>query len=186
LLLKLIREELSYYYSSDNEHQRKGKMVRIIRSYPDGTVIYYDQGRFDRWGVHITKTGGVSYRPIDAEYFLQLSNLSKIHGVDKIYGDFVQLYDVTRKDIDDDALKLIDQISNYYGIDEFEVNKTFTILYAAMVSEENKKDTKLGKRIKRLGVFQMLIENYTIEEATQFSMGKKAEYLAQLCRERGF
>lgn len=36
------------------------------------------------------------------------------------------------------------------------LSKLFSILYATMIAEENKKFTKLGKRIKHLGVFLLL------------------------------
>jgi hypothetical protein len=41
----------------------------------------------------------------------------------------------------------------------------FTVLYAGMISEENKTNAILKKRVKRLGIHQVLIQNSTPSEA---------------------
>ena len=55
-----------------------------------------------------------------------------------------------------------------------------------MVAEENKLNTKLGKRIKRLGIYQILIENSSPETAAVFSKGKKWKELDDLMKTKGF
>lgn len=55
-----------------------------------------------------------------------------------------------------------------------------------MIAEENKANTQLGKRIKRLGIHQLLKEKFTVEEAAKFSYGKKANILKDECQSRGF
>ena len=60
------------------------------------------------------------------------------------------------------------------------------VIYAAMVAEENKQFTRLGKRIKRLGVHQLLKEGLSPKEAANWSRGKAWRDLAAECEKRGF
>jgi len=55
-----------------------------------------------------------------------------------------------------------------------------------MVAEENKRSAVLKKRIKRLGVHQLLTEGMAPGRAAAFSRGKEAWMLDLLCRRRGF
>ena len=56
----------------------------------------------------------------------------------------------------------------------------------AMIAEENKANTKLGKKIKRLGVHQILIENITPNISANYSKGMKWREIEKECKERGF
>ena len=55
-----------------------------------------------------------------------------------------------------------------------------------MIAEENKAFTKLGKRIKRLGVYTLLIEKKPLKYSTNFMRGKRWREIDKLCKERGF
>lgn len=69
---------------------------------------------------------------------------------------------------------------------ELEMSIDFSILYAGMIAEENKEFSYLGKRIKRLGVYQTIYQVLTPEESANFSRGKKYRVLDALCRSLGF
>ena len=62
----------------------------------------------------------------------------------------------------------------------------FTILYMAMIAEEKKEHTKLGKRIKRLGVHKLLVERVPVSEAANFMRGMGWREIDRMCREYGF
>ena len=67
------------------------------------------------------------------------------------------------------------------------VAKLFCILYVTMLAEQNNAHAILGKRIKRLGVYQILKQNMPIIKAVNFSKGKSARYdLEPLCEKYGF
>jgi hypothetical protein len=55
-----------------------------------------------------------------------------------------------------------------------------------MVAEENKEKAILRKRVKRLGVHQLLIEERPAKFATSFSRGKKWKRIVIECEVRGF
>ena len=77
-------------------------------------------------------------------------------------------------------------IRDSYGSDAFEVKKWFTVIYAGMIAEENKAKAILKKRIKRLGMYQTLVEQMPAAEAAIFSKGKKWRELDNICRQLGF
>ena len=62
----------------------------------------------------------------------------------------------------------------------------YSILYMGMIAEENKENTILGKRIKRLGMYQTLIENVPAEISANYSRGMKWHELDKECNKRGF
>jgi hypothetical protein len=55
-----------------------------------------------------------------------------------------------------------------------------------MVSEENYPNTILGKRIKRLGVHQLLFDGMTAEEAANWSRDKPWRELDKASKDWGF
>lgn len=55
-----------------------------------------------------------------------------------------------------------------------------------MIAEENKAGTVLGKRIKRLGVHQVLLENISPRIAANFSRGMRAKEIIGECIKRKF
>ena len=98
----------------------------------------------------------------------------------------MQVYNLTGKEVEQPALAEISRISASYGRDALDVDVIFSILYMAMIAEERKKYTRLGKRIKRLGIYKLLIEKRSVYEAANFMRGMGWRDIDALCRERGF
>lgn len=159
----------------------------MLKSFTDGSFIYYGKGIFDNYCVFLKKNSKKT-APRDIDYFKDLKELSLKYHVKKLYNDFVKIYDKTTSELEEKILKdFIDEIaSSYEGEDVLLINKTFSIIYLGMIAEENKKNTRLGKKIKRLGVYCLLIEKFSVDKAANFMRGKKAEEILQLCKERGF
>lgn len=158
-----------------------------IKRYKDGTFLEYDEGKFDKWCVYYTNEKGYKSAPKDIDYFKDLYDFSQKYSYKRLYDDYVKIYDNTSKEINKDILEYIEQISEQYELgDRKTIDKMFTILYMGMIAEENKVNTKLGKRIKRLGIHALLIENKSIQESATFMNGKKWYELDKLCKERGF
>lgn len=55
-----------------------------------------------------------------------------------------------------------------------------------MISEEQKENTRLGKKIKYLGIHVLLKENKDIEETVNFRHGMGWRDILALCVARGF
>lgn len=158
-------------------------MPTIIKAFQDGSHLEYDTGRFDDWCIYQTPPRTA---PRDIEYFSRLQELSQIYGNERIYADFIKVYDRTKATLDPEILQNITEFASQYTHHRLEMDKLFTIVYAGMVAEENKANTILKKRIKRLGIYQVLIEGLSPQEAANFSRGKKASIIDKECRQRGF
>ena len=161
-------------------------MPQIINNFSNGGKIEFDNGKFDEWCVYVIKPGGERFAPTDIQYFSRLKKLGKKYGNRKIYDDFVVIFNRTTKEIDNSVLQLISFLSAVYKNDCLEMEIWFNVLYAGMIAEENKENTVLKKRIKRLGMHQLLIENFPPETAAVFSKGKTWKELDNLMKSKGF
>ena len=159
----------------------------IVKTFGDGSYLEYSEGNFDKWCVYMVNPNkGFRNPPKDIHYFGFLQKQSSIYGAEKIYQDFVTIYNLTGKQVESAVLDIIDRLAASYGDEALAFSKIFTILYMAMLAEENKKQTHLGKRIKRLGMHQLLIEGRSVDEAANFMRGMNWHQIDILCKERGF
>ncbi|MDU4749750.1 MAG: hypothetical protein E6X86_01805 [Clostridium butyricum] len=79
---------------------------------------------------------------------------------------------------------MISDLSISYNEDSNIVDKILSIIYMGMIAEERKQYTKLGKRIKRLGVYKLLVED--VDEAANCMRGMKWQDINNECIEAGF
>ncbi len=161
-------------------------MGQRVTTFTDGSFLEYDAGQFDNWCVYLTRPGNARYAPRDYQYFARLVEYGKKFGNSQLYEDYVLIYNKTSKTLDTDMFSEIVGLCAKYEADQIEIAIDFSIIYMGMIAEENKEHSILGKRIKRLGVYQVLMENYQPNIAANFSRGKKWRELAALCKERGF
>jgi hypothetical protein len=119
------------------------------------------------------------------EHLRELQNFAAKYSAQRIYRDFVKIYEGTVLNINPEILKLIARISESYGEDAADLNYLFTIIYFAMLSEQHRKDARLGKRIKRLAVYQALFDQYPAEEINYYP-SRKWWLLEAQCSQRGF
>lgn len=161
-------------------------MGQLIKQFQDGSFLEYDRGKFDPWCVYLTKPNGGRRPPRDMDYFNELKSFAAAYGTQKVYGDYVRVYDMTGAQVDNNVLNSISAIANSYGQDVLQMDVMLSILYMAMIAEERKAKTKLGKRIKRLGIHVLLIEGRSVSDAANFMRGMGWRDIDRLCRERGF
>ena len=161
-------------------------MPELIREFPDGSRVEYDRGSFDDWCVYLTRPNVPRYAPKDIEYFTFFKNMSEIYVDNDVYRDYVQIYDMTNHQIEGGIFNHITELSQQYNGQALDFDIYLTIVYAAMVAEENKRNTRLGKRVKRLGMCQVLVENEEPQIAANFSKGMGWREIARICDERGF
>lgn len=161
-------------------------MDRPIKCFGDGTRLVYSSGKFDDWCVFLIDSFGNRCPLQDRHYFTWLLNLGKKYGNSLVYEDFVSVYNNTNSILDQNVMLKITCLSKKYGCDSLFVDKLFTILYATMVAEENKRFTKLGKRIKRLGVSMLLNESLSVDYSVNASRNKSWREISSMCFARGF
>jgi len=159
----------------------------VIKRFPDGSFLEYDRGSFDDWCVYYTSPAGQRRPPRDIHYFQILKDLARKYGRDRVYADYVSIYDVTGKKVEAQVLQMIARIASRYDAgDALLVDKLFTILYMAMIAEERKENTRLGRRIKRLGIHCLLFEDKEADDAANFMRQMNWREIDTLCKARGF
>lgn len=160
--------------------------METIKKFSNGTILKQGRGKFDDYCVYIKRDGENEYAPTDKECFAFFIKMAKKYDAKRIYKDYAVIYDRTSAQRDMRVLDEIEEISKAYPGDEDGFAEWFSVLYLAMIAEENKKYSVLGKRIKRLGMYQILFENMAAGDAAFFSVGKKVAQLSPMCKERGF
>lgn len=162
-------------------------MSTLIKNLKNNRKVIFDKGRFDNWCVYVVEANGFIKAPLDVTYFSELYAISQKYSNHKIYNDFVQVYNRTDKSVNQEVLMLIDSITSTYNDEDKEkIEQWFTVLYAGMIAEENKANAILKKRVKRLGMYQVLIQNMQPAQAAKFSYGQKWRDLDQLMSTYGF
>lgn len=161
-------------------------MKEIIKQFSDNSYLEYAPGKFDRWCVYLTRPGRPRIPPKDTDCFRVLQDLAGTYGADRVYRDYIQVYEMAGKQVRDSDLDDITKLANTYGTDALRVDIVFSILYLTMIAEERKANTHLGKRIKRLGVHALLVEHNSVSDAANFMRHMKWTEIAKLCTQRGF
>ena len=116
-----------------------------IKEFQDGSYLEYAAGNFDQWCVYMVNPSKNFRRPpLDVDYFGFLREQAKIFGSQKIYDDFVSIYNLTSNQVEGTVLDYIRKISLAgYGEKWLEFEKVYTILYMGMIAEENKAVSKV-------------------------------------------
>ncbi len=151
-----------------------------------GSYLCYDEGGFDSWCVYEVYSNGDRKAPRDIDVFLVLNDLANKFGRDDIYAQFIKIYEVTTRKFDVSVVELIREIALKYQEYCDELFRVLAILYMTMIAEENKKNTKLGKRIKRLGVYYLLVFGKSPDYCVSFMEGYSWKRIDELCLEGGF
>lgn len=146
------------------------------------TCIYFDKGNFDNYCVYVNCPGHFKYAPKDYDYFKWILGLSKRYGVTQVWNDFWNIYERTADTIDYDIKQIVYNIDMHYNEDTV---LWWLIFYMTMVAECKKEKAILKKRIKALGVYNILIDEYTIEHTITYMKGKHWKFLDELMKERG-
>ena len=162
-------------------------MATLIKALRNDRNVVFDSGLFDNWCVYVQETNGQRIAPRDNTYFAELHSIAQKYPNNKVYADFVKIYDLTTPEIETDVLLLIDEIvETYNDEDKIAVEQWFSVIYGGMIAEENKANAVLKKRIKRLGMYQVLIQNMDPDIAANYSKGKKIAELSPLMRSYRF
>ncbi len=162
-------------------------MSETIKTFANNTSVEFDNGRIDRWCVYHRKSRSLRIAVTDLQIFSQLDKLAtKLNDPLGLYLDFIKIYQLTSAKVNNKILDRITKMSKKYDDSGDKFDYLMTILYLGMIAEENKKKARVKKRIKRLGVHQILIEDRSPSFAANFSRGKIADIIKLECKLRGF
>lgn len=147
------------------------------------TCIYFDKGKFDKYCVYINGRNKFRYAPTDDVYFNWIRILAKQYGNLQVWNDFCTIYDIVDTgETENEVLSIIKNIDLHYNDDTI---LWWLIFYMTMLAECKKENTILKKRIKKLGVYNILFDEYSIDYITKYMKGKNWRYLDDLMKERG-
>jgi hypothetical protein len=148
----------------------------FIKKFDDDTSYRYKHGEYDKWYVGYYNKDGVELKGKngkgieDERAFKALLRYSKDVGVDTVFNDIMEIFERTIPQIDPQTVSdFIYQLSLKYGDNKIKVQKLLQYLYMAMISEEMKEISILGKYMKLLGVYQTLIDGFDPSVAARFS-----------------
>lgn len=101
----------------------------------------------------------------------------------KVYSDFLIVYDAADEIFDENkCYSICSEVDKHY--DEGTTH-WWVIFYMTMVAECKKENAILKKRIKHLGVYNVLFDDYSIDYVTKYMRGKGWRDLDALMKERG-
>lgn len=148
-----------------------------------GYDIFFGIGNFDEWCVYIDGNEYSYDTLLDNDYFQWLLKLSNLYTVEQVYSDFLYIYeDVSHNFNEEQCLHICKTVDSHYAEDTLH---WWIILYMTMVAECKKDGAVLKKRIKHLGVYNILFDKYSIDYVTHYMKGKNWRYLDKLMQERG-
>lgn len=147
------------------------------------TCVYFDKGNFDKYCVYVNGRGRFRYAPTDDEYFNWILNLSKKYTVEQVWDDFCQVFNIVdTNENDNDVMNLIQKIDIHYDEDTI---IWWILFYMTMLAECKKENAILKKRIKKLGVYNLLFDKYSIDYVTTYMRNQTWRDLDKLMKERG-
>lgn len=164
--------------------QRFAEQSSEIATLLDGTQLVFSQGKFDCWCIYHIRNG-FAHALRDEEVFSLMQKYTGSIQRFCLYKDFLTVFKLVTTDINYGVVNNITNIAMQYE-KPHEVQFILMFLYAGMVAEENKDKAILKKYIKRLGVYQVLVELMPPKMAANYSRRKKWQELQLECEVRGF
>jgi hypothetical protein len=150
--------------------------MRKLRVFDDGSYVAADTGRIDDWRISIFDANGNLIRtPTDAycfDYFISIGNNPEV--LNAILALAAQVGK-------DERIVATVLLPTFKGT--LEEQRIFAAYTAMLVAEENRliggrTPTKLGKKVKVVGAYQVLIEGMPSNEAARWSRGKRWQEIA--------
>ena len=150
--------------------------VNKLREYEDGSYLAFDTGNFDDYRVTFYHNGS-QHSPKDTWFFDKLVAIKrKPHTVWLVVQQIAKQINKTTE---------FQNIVFPDRIESQEAKKVFDFMAAAMIAEERKKGTVLGKRVKLLGIYQILFV-YKNALVASWSKDKPAGIISDECEGYGF
>lgn len=134
--------------------------------------------------------------PEDIDYMQDIRDLAAKYGQDRVWESFLALYESIPQEhgvnLTRAMTEKVVEIASQFPEEE-NLRMTLDCLLCAMIAENNrlkkygsKYDTKLGKKIKALGVYQAIYEtDMTIRQVADYSKSKGWRWISEECAKRG-
>lgn len=171
-------------------------VLRNVINYSDGSQYCYQNGKKDAWQVVYINKSGQQHIYFDKEYLDALRGLGEKYGVKALYSLFNIIFEL----VENNALchdgkpkptyeelvichNVAQVINNKITVPGVDVKKLLDCLYLTMISEWYYKGSILHHRVKRLAVYQVLLQSLAPKKAANFSRGKSVKELKALMKQ---
>ena len=148
---------------------------RHVMCFSDGGQCWFQQGGKDMWFAAFDSSKGVDLFATDKEMMEYLEAFQELHGgilvshLWNVYSLVKTRFEVPSViPIQDDWDKIMG-FAQEYGNEVADAERIFGYVYFVMIAEEHFPNTKFGKRIKMLGILQVLVGKMTPEKASKWS-----------------
>lgn len=152
--------------------------MRLLSTLTDSSKVYFTKGSFDAFLVKVTRPDGSTFMPRDDEFFTLVKDFAS-----RFTAETVWYY----------LLGVSTSITAHSRVSDFKIPECFIeyeylicYMIAAMIAEENKANAIIGKRMKLLGLHQVLMDGFTCHTAANWSKGKPWREIDAECKRRGF
>jgi len=147
---------------------------RKICDFSDGSFLAYTTGNFDNYRVTFFSADGTYvFSPRDTYFFDELLGFGANQSV---WNSIVKVAEQINRSTN------FEDVDFPVEIESLQAKKVISAIVAAMIAEERKANTKLGKRIKLLGIHQILIQGIEPKIAASWSRDKKWRIIDAECR----
>lgn len=144
-----------------------------LKSFHDGTSVVFDRGSFDNYRVSFYCLKGRHIKsPKDVEflnYFLSIGENEKVWS--NIYSSFRSINSKTK----------FNEVIFPKIKGTVEEEKYLSAYAAALIAEERKANTRLGKLVKFIALHQVLMQDWDSYAASKWSYGRKWTEIAAEC-----
>ena len=160
--------------------------------------LFFSKGKFDDYCAYLYAADDNGYAHIyaalDVYYFERLYWFATDHefglSLQIVYNHALALFHRVCmqpvKNIDDNTLAYIDYFTRlYYGKQRVFAKEIFMHIYYGMIAEENKANTKLGCLIKMHGIYNLLINQLSLEESANCMCGTNWMTIKSECDRMG-
>ncbi len=157
----------------------------IIHTFPDCSQLTFGKGPSADWAIYMKRPNQRSKESTMADCILGLNALGERYGGERLYSNFLQIYDLATTEICDEVFSTIYSIAQEYSSDLMDVMLLFSEIYAHMVALENNADVKGGKIRCRLAVYMLLMEDQDAKFVTTFVRKAKKDDIDNICELKG-
>jgi len=166
---------------------------KYIMEFPDERLIWFQMGNINNWFVNTSRyPEPEKITPSETMNFdKDVQMLSWLLKMQDDYGSIVMahirtIYNLVKTRFEMSPVSplqtdwdLVMELAGFYEkTDVKKVSHIFGYVYYAMISEENYENTKLGKKLKLLGIHQVLLEGMKPEDAACWSKCDSTAILA--------
>jgi hypothetical protein len=160
---------------------------RLIRAFSNGAFLEYARsGDVPNFQIYYVDFKGQRRRASREEALSRLVSFSESHDRLDLYHRYSRLYELSSHDIESEVLKQIDLWAKDYAMGDLSFQCLYSFLYAELVLMSGEISGLSERRLQRLAIHHVLIEERPVSYACRFSTKVSRDRVIAECVLRGF